>query len=99
MPRLPLERLDRVDVALGKGKRAGGGSGEGVDERQLDQIVALAAAGDKAARLGDCDVDLRAIVETAGEVGVGLSDEPGELGIKLDRIDMGGIVVERQQHI
>src|ERR1700730_15500637 len=99
MAQIPLERLDRVEGARGKGRRAGGGGREGVDERQLDQIVALAAAGDKAAGLRDDDADLRAIVETASKVGVGLFDEADELGVERDCIDIGGAMVERHKSL
>ena len=99
MVQIGCERLDRVDIALGEAERAGGGGGEGIDERQLDQVVALTAAGDKAARFGENDADLRTIVQMAGEIGVGLLDEPHELGVELDRIDLRGPMVERPKDI
>ena len=56
------QRLDRVDEALVQADIAGAGGGEGVQQRQLDQVVALPAGGDEAARLGDVEPDLGALI-------------------------------------
>src|ERR1043165_8904636 len=82
-----LERLDRVDVALAEAVRARGRRRKGVEQRDLDHIVAVAPAGDKASRLRDMHLHARVRVEIACERGKTLGNEPYELRVKLDRVD------------
>ena len=93
------EGLDGVDEALVQADVAGARRGEGVEQRQLDQIVALSARGDEAARLGDVHAHLRALIEPAREAGVGVPHQLDHVGIELDRIDRGGALQERAQDI
>ena len=93
------ERLDRVDEALAETDRAGGRGGEGVEQRNLDQIVAVRARGDEAARLADVHPDVGPLVQMAREIGVAAADQIDQLRVQLDRVDRARLVVQREQHV
>src|SRR5438270_3179735 len=99
MVEILLERLDRVDVALAEAVRACGRRRKGVEEGNLDQVVAVAPAGDKASRLRDMDPHARARVKMARESGKALGDEPHELWVELDRVDRLRIVQQGEQDV
>src|SRR5262245_357592 len=94
-----LERLDRVDVALAQAVRARGRRRKGIEERDLDNVVAIAPAGDKGSRLRDMYPHPRALVEMARKRGKALRDEPDELRVDLDRVDCRCIVQQGEQNI
>ena len=62
-----LERFLRVERVLGQRVGAGGGRRPRVDERCLNDVVALVRSPDEAAAVVDDDVDLRILVDRAGE--------------------------------
>ena len=79
--------------------RPGRRRAERIEQRDLDQVVALAGASNRAARLVDADLDLGAVVDAAGELGVVLPHQLDDLGIQLDRDDLRYAVQDRQQHL
>ena len=94
-----LERLDRVDVALAEAVRARSRCRKGVEERDLDHVVAIAPAGDKGSRLRDMHPHARALVEMACKRGKALGDEPDELWVDFDRVYCRCTVQQREQNI
>ena len=99
MVEVGLERLDGVGEALVQADRARGRGGKRVEQRYLDQIVALIARGDEAARLADVHPDLGARIQIAGEVGIAVLDQADQLRVELDRIDLAGVVIKREQRV
>src|SRR6516165_5163562 len=94
-----LERLDGVDVALAEAVRARCRRRKGIEERDLDNVVAIAPAGDKRSRLRDMHPHAWALVEMACKRSKALRDEPDELWVDLDRVDCRCIVQQREQNI
>ncbi len=91
--------LDGVERVLGEHKRAGGRGHPGVDQRDLDDIVAIALARDIAAGLVVDELDARVAVEVAGEVAEALVDGVDGVLVDLDRHDRLLAEGQRREHI
>ncbi len=53
MTEVILQRLDRVQVVLRQAVQSGGCGAERIQQRDLDQVVAIFRGGDEAARFTD----------------------------------------------
>ena len=93
------EGLDRVKGAFAETVEPGHRGGEGIEERDLDKVVAVAAGGDEAAGFRDVDANAGGVVEMAREIGKVAPNERHNLRIQLHRVDGAGPVIAPQQHV
>ena len=94
-----VPRVGRVERVLGQGERARGGRGPRVDQRDLDEVVAVLLAGQVAARFVVDDVDLRLAVEVPREVAVDPVGQVDDVAVHLDAGDGVGVELERGQDV
>src|SRR5262249_45266987 len=94
-----FEGFDRVDVALAENQRAGRRGSEVIEQRKLDEVVALPGSGYEAAPLGNADMHAWLLVEVSREIGKGISHEPHRLRIELGHVDPRRVMIERQQDV
>src|SRR5215472_14942548 len=93
------DRFNGVGVVLVQALGASRGCAKRIEERHLDQIVAIVGALDEAPGLSDMEPDLGTTVDAAGKVGVLVKDEVEDLRIELHGVDLPGTVIERQEHL
>ena len=65
VPQIVLQGLDRVEVVLRQRIQAGRGRAERIEQRHVDEVVALLAGRDEAARLGHMHAHDAGIPESA----------------------------------
>ena len=99
VPQVFLQRLDRVQVALRERVEPRRRRAERIEQRDLDQVEAVAVRGDEAARLADVDAHAGCAVRRPGELREPPLHQIDDLRIELDRVDAARVVVERLQHV
>ena len=93
------EGFERIERTFSQPMQAARGGREGIQQRDLDDVVEAAARVYEAAGIGDMHVDRRRVVEIAGESGELAAHEFHHLRIELDRIDRGRREQPRQQDV
>ena len=83
-----LDRLYRVQVTLARRVQTRGGGAEGVEKRDLDEVVALGGGSHEFPCLRHVDAYPRMAVEVTGEPGEVLAHQSHHLGIDLDRVHL-----------
>lgn len=100
VPDVLAHRLQRIESVLGEREGPGRSGGPGVDQRELDQVVALSRGAHEAAPVGHVRAHPRVVVEPTAPLPKAsphhvLYDDR----VDLHGVDVSGAVQQRREHV
>ncbi|MCY1231792.1 hypothetical protein D9M68_468840 [compost metagenome] len=99
MAQVALEGFHGIEIALGQRIQPRRRRAEGIEQGDLDQVVAVLAGGQETARLAGKDAYAGRAVGFAGELGKAALDQFDHLRIQLHGIHGAGVMPDRLQDV